>query len=315
MKPDLTSRHPDLSRKIRALICYGLWAIVALLAPLSAPSQALEKDLLMRPETLANLPENQRVILDTRSSFRYLLGHIPGSQRIGHWSDFTHTVNEVSGILIEDKAWVAAQLGALGIERDKTIVLVGDPADPWRTDGRFFWMFLRFGFPRVALLDGGVEGWKAAGGDIERGSGGKAAASRLSAQDIVLDDSVLARQDWIRDRLAHADLKIIDNRTREEFKGETPYGSPRGGHIPGALSIPWQEFFTEEGRLKPPETLALLLKNQGIQPGQEIVVYCTGGVRSAMAFFVFRYLGYSVRNYDGSWWDWSRNPALPVENS
>ena len=58
-----------------------------------------------------------------------------------------------------------------------------------------------------------------------------------------------------------------------------------------------------------------LLKQYGIIPEMEIVVYCTGGVRSAMAYFVFRYLGYQVRNYDGSWWDWSQNSKLPIELS
>ncbi len=210
---------------------------------------------------------------------------------------------------------MADKLRALGIDRNKTIVLYGDPADPWRTDGRFLWMFMRYGFSSVVLLDGGLKSWKEAGGRIERGLADSTASSSLSAADIVLDDSVIATQDWIRPRLGKPDFKIIDNRTPEEFHGATPYGSPRGGHIPGALHIAWQDFFDSAGRLKDSPTISSLLADHGISPGQEIVVYCTGGVRSAMAFFVFKSLGYSVRNYDGSWWDWSHNPALPVENS
>ncbi|MEE8206758.1 MAG: rhodanese-like domain-containing protein, partial [Nitrospinaceae bacterium] len=97
-------------------------------------------------------------------------------------------------------------------------------------------------------------------------------------------------------------------------EGATPYGSPRGGHIPGAVHFDWREFFKSDGTMKPREALVTLLKSRDIHPSQQIVVYCTGGVRSAMAYFVFRYLGYTVRNYDGSWWDWSRNPKLPIES-
>jgi thiosulfate/3-mercaptopyruvate sulfurtransferase len=114
--------------------------------------------------------------------------------------------------------------------------------------------------------------------------------------------------------LGSQDLVLIDNREKHEFDGATPYGSSRGGHIPGALHIDWREFFKPDGTLKSRGELNSLLKAKSIHSDQEIVVYCTGGVRSAMAYFVFRYLGYKVRNYDGSWWDWSHNPKLPVES-
>lgn len=315
MKPDITSRHTDLSSKIRPLLFYVLWIFAGFFSAFPAPAGALENPLLIDPQSLAALAENERVILDTRATLKYYFGHIPGAVPTGDWRDYTHEADGVSGLLLEDKARVVSKLRSLGIERGKTIVLYGDPEDPWRTDGRFFWMFMRYGFPKVVLLDGGIAAWKASGGGIVRGTTPEPTATRLREQDLEFDDTVVATQAWIRERLGSKDLRIIDNRTRGEFLGSTPYGSPRGGHIPGALHIPWQNFFSETGRLKPPDTLARLLENEGIRPGQEIVVYCTGGVRSAMAFFVLKTLGYSVRNYDGSWWDWSHNPSLPVENS
>ena len=108
---------------------------------------------------------------------------------------------------------------------------------------------------------------------------------------------------------------LIDNRTQEEFLGSTPYGSPRGGHIPNAIHIHWPDFFKRDGMLKTANELSRLLEKEGVLYGKEIVVYCTGGVRSAMAYFVFRYLGFRVRNYDGSWWDWSQDFKLPIEIS
>ena len=110
------------------------------------------------------------------------------------------------------------------------------------------------------------------------------------------------------------DFRIIDNRAQKEFDGATPYGSPTGGHIPNAIHIHWPEFFQADGTLKTLPALNSLLSQNEIRPNQEIIVYCTGGVRSGMAYFVFRYLGFKVRNYDGSWWDWSRS-SFPVEHS
>ena len=117
-------------------------------------------------------------------------------------------------------------------------------------------------------------------------------------------------------RLIHENLDrlvVIDNRTKKEYEGATPYGSARGGHIPKAIHIPWEQFFTQNSVLKNKQDLSALLEKNGIRSDQEIVVYCTGGVRSGMAYYAFRSLGVSVRNYDGSWWDWSFHSELPVE--
>ena len=67
--------------------------------------------------------------------------------------------------------------------------------------------------------------------------------------------------------------------------------------------------------MKEKTKISAILERHKISSDKEVVVYCTGGVRSAMAYFVLRYLEYNVRNYDGSWWDWSQNPELPIELS
>lgn len=218
------------------------------------------------------------------------------------------------GLINQDKGFIVQKLRSLGIDPKKTIVIYGDLSDKWRTDGRFFWMFEFYGFKRVALLKGGFQNWEKAGFSKQRGFGQTPKPSVLEISDINFNRDVLADQSWIASRLGSQDIALIDNREKNEYSGATPYGSIRGGHIPGALHIDWREFFTSDGSLKPREALDSLLKSKGIQIKQEIVVYCTGGVRSAMAYFVFRYLGYKVRNYDGSWWDWSQNPKLPVES-
>jgi thiosulfate/3-mercaptopyruvate sulfurtransferase len=265
---------------------------------------------LITPEQARSLHENERVLIDARPAWKYLMGHIPGAINLSDWKEFTIKTDEVMGKINQDKEFIVKKLRTLGIDTQKNIIIYGDMSSKWRADGRFFWMFEFYGFKRVALLKGGLQGWERAGFQKKRGFGKTLQPSSLKS----FNWDVLANQNWIASRLGSKSIALIDNREKREFDGETPYGSSRGGRIPGALHIDWRDFFDAGGKLKPPQKLSSLLKSKGIQSSQEIVVYCTGGVRSSMAYFVFRHLGYKVRNYDGSWWDWSHNPKLPIES-
>lgn len=300
-----------MSRKIKGLALALFLANLVLGQPLTADATSPKDPVSISAKQLQTLPPEKTVLIDTRSGWKYFLGHIPGSVNLPDWRDFTEKRDGVKGLLIENRDFIVGKLRPLGIDRQKTIVIYGDPTDRWRTDGRFLWMFERFGFETVRILTGGLDLWKESGGAIKRGKQDPVSSSKLAADDIHFDDNVTAAGTWIhenRDRLA-----IIDNRTKKEYDGATPYGSARGGHIPKAIHIPWERFFTERGVLKNKPDLSALLKKNGIRSEKEVVVYCTGGIRSGMAYYAFRSLGFAVRNYDGSWWDWSLNAKLPVE--
>ncbi len=313
MSIDLTNLSGILSRKIRGP---ALLAILLISIGVSSVSGAEKTGLsvTVSVEELKQLPPQETVILDTRARWKFLLGHIPGAVNVSEWRDFTRKKDGVPGLLIDDKPFIAEKLAALGIEKGKNIVIYGDPSDRWRTDGRFFWMFERFGFKSVAVLNGGLSAWQKAGHDTDFGRGVPPAPGNLKAEDIQLNPDVAADSAWIRSRLKDEKLGLLDTRTRKEFDGATPYGSKRGGHIPGARHLPWELFF-QDGDLKDEAQLRAVLKENGIEGKEEVVVYCTGGVRSGMAYFALRSLGIPVRNYDGSWWDWSHNPDLPAEPS
>ncbi len=312
MKLDSTSGVRILSRKIRANILLLLGLFLSIIHTSQCLASGVE--LLVTPAMVSTIPEDQRVVVDTRSSWKFLLGHIPGAVNLNDWWEFTHKLSGVKGLLKDDKAFIAQKLGPLGFSPGKTIIIYGDPDNPWRTDGRFFWMFERYGFEKVALLDGGFPSWKRAGKKIQRGRQNPSPSPEPALNSIKLNNEVIATKLLINNNFPKNNFRLIDNRTSKEFEGATPYGSPRGGHIPNAIHIHWPVFFQGNGNLKSLPALNSLLKQNRIHPNQEIIVYCTGGVRSAMAYFVFRYLGYKVRNYDGSWWDWSRS-SLPVEVS
>jgi thiosulfate/3-mercaptopyruvate sulfurtransferase len=311
MKPDITSAARNLSRKIRGIF-YLLTGIILMgLSPQKNPIS----ELLLTPSALKKIPAEQRVIIDTRAKWKFLSGHIPGAINMSNWREFTTKKDGIKGILIEDKTFISDTFSALGVNLMQPIIIYGEPSDPWRTDGRFFWMFERYGFAKVALLDGGLDTWKQSGGIVERGFQKERKFTKINLETLKLNPNVIADKALINDILLNKKYVLIDNRTQKEFQGATPYGSDRGGHIPNAKHIHWPDFFKINGTLKSTIDLSHLLQSAGVRSDQEVIVYCTGGVRSAMAYFVFRYLGFKVRNYDGSWWDWSKDSNLPIETS
>jgi thiosulfate/3-mercaptopyruvate sulfurtransferase len=311
MKPDITSAARNLSRKIRGIF----YLLIGMLLMGISPHKSTIPELLLTPSTLKKIPTEQRVIIDTRAKWKFLTGHIPDAISMSNWREFTKKKNGVRGILIEDKTFISDTFSPLGLNQNQSIIVYGEPSDPWRTDGRFFWMFERYGFTKVALLDGGLDAWKESGGMVEKGFQKKRNFSKIAPESLQLNPKTIAYKSFINNVLFNNSYILIDNRTQKEFQGATPYGSDRGGHIPNAKHIHWPDFFKSDGTLKSATDLSQLLQNAGVQQDQEVIVYCTGGVRSAMAYFVFRYLGFKVRNYDGSWWDWSQDTNLPIETS
>lgn len=312
MKLDSTSGTRILSRKNRAFSPLVLAMFLVLSTSPQSFANEKPQQLLMTPEMVASIPADQRVIVDTRPAWKFMLSHIPGAINLNDWWEFTHKINGVKGLLRDDINFIKDKLAPLGLSPDKTIVIYGQTDDPWRTDGRFFWMFERYGFTKVALLDGGFDSWKRSGKKTQRGRHNPTPIS--GPININLNNEVIADKHLISKVYNSNQFALIDNRTKKEYLGATPYGSDRGGHIPNATHIHWPYFFNADGTLMALPALNSLLGQHGIRPDQEIIVYCTGGVRSAMAYFVFRYLGYKVRNYDGSWWDWSQS-SFPVEQS
>ena len=313
MKPDSTSGARILSRKIRVSI---LLILSLFLTGIHAPQSFAEKGvgLLITPSMLSAIPQDKRIVVDTRPAWKFLFGHIPGAINLDDWWEFTYKSEGVKGLLKDDKTFIAEKFAPLGFSPGKSIIIYGEPDDPWRTDGRFFWMFEYYGFQKVSLLDGGFASWKKADKKIERGRQNPTPQEKSALNSINLNLDVIADKSMINKYFLSNNFMIIDNRTQKEFDGATPYGSPKGGHIPNAIHIHWSEFFQADGTLKKLPALNSLLSQNAIRLNKEIIVYCTGGVRSAMAYFVFRYLGFKVRNYDGSWWDWSRSSLL-VEHS
>jgi thiosulfate/3-mercaptopyruvate sulfurtransferase len=158
------------------------------------------------------------------------------------------------------------------------------------------------GHPRVAVLLGGLAAWS---GELEVG------AVELRPVKTSFEprlDAVPTRAE-LASRLEDPTLMIVDVRTPEEFAGKGGYPcDPRQGHIPGARHVHVQDLFAGPGQPLPAQEV-----RARVGEADEVVAYCHSGSRSALATLALRAAGYSVRNYAGSWHEWSRHDELPIE--
>lgn len=241
----------------------------------------------------------------------YETGHIPGAVKLDWHTDLNDPVtrdyvsNEEFKLLMQRK----------GIKRDDTIVIYGDKSNWWAAYA--LWVLKLFGHEDVRLLDGGREKWVAEQRPL---------TTEVTLRDatdypeVTRDDSTIRA--FRDDVLAHLGNPLIDVRSPEEYSGERTHmpaypeeGALRGGHIPGAASVPWSRAAGELGVFKPKSDLAELYLNQAaLKAGDDVIAYCRIGERSSHTWFVLKYLlGFeSVRNYDGSWTEWGSLVGVPI---
>lgn len=163
---------------------------------------------------------------------------------------------------------------------------------------------------QTLVLDGGKPAWQAAGQPLSVEQPTYLAGRFLprTVPDFIVDAV------WLAGRMADARLALIDARSPAEFAGTSDHmEGERPGHIPGAVNLDWEVTFdSSTGRLLPAEDLRSLLAGAGYAPGDQLVIYCTVGMRASHLYFVARHLGQTPRLYLGSMSDWSADPARPV---
>jgi thiosulfate/3-mercaptopyruvate sulfurtransferase len=242
----------------------------------------------------------------------YETGHIPGAVKV----DWHTELNDPVARDYVDGEGFARLMSAKGIARDDTVVIYGDKSNWWAAYA--LWVFTLFGHEDVRLLDGGRVRWEAEGREMT--------TDRPSPAPT--DYPVVERRDapiraFKEEVLGHLGKPMIDVRSPEEYTGERTHmpsypeeGALRGGHIPGAASVPWAQAVNEDGTFKSADELrAIYEKEVGLKPTDDVVAYCRIGERSSHTWFVLKYLlGFdNVKNYDGSWTEWGNLVGAPVE--
>ncbi len=273
----------------------------------------MKHPLLIDTETLQHsLGKPGLVVLDVRGKAAYEFGgHIPGAVH-STWHEYSDPNAIPKGLLNPDLAQIERQLRALGISNDSDVVIYSNPFDNWGDEGRMFWMLEYFGHQHLRVLDGGWVKWTAEKRPFEHGRvspvPGNFKAQPVKALAIAKDELKLIV------RGPHPGTTILDARSLEEFLGKEVSGIPRPGHIPSAIHVSWNSFLNKDATVKDLAAIKASLEDKGIQDHQDLVCYCTGGVRSAWLYFILKLAGYpKITNYPGSWWEWSRDFACPVE--
>jgi thiosulfate/3-mercaptopyruvate sulfurtransferase len=268
-------------------------------------AEQIEAGRIGGPDGIVLLESDEDVLL-------YATGHIPGALKIDWHVDLNDPVTRD----YVDGAAFARVLGERGIARDTTVVIYGDKSNWWAAYA--LWVFSLFGHQDVRLLDGGRAKWIAEGRPLTRDVPSPEPVDYPVAER---DDApIRAFKD---DVLAHLGKPLVDVRSAGEYSGQLLHmpdypqeGAMRGGHIPGAKSVPWARAANEDGSFKSRAELeAIYLTEQGLAPTDDVVAYCRIGERSSHTWFVLTHLlGFeSVRNYDGSWTEWGNAVRVPIE--
>lgn len=261
------------------------------------------------------------VALDARSARDFSAEHLPGALHVD-WREWTLEKPGALNALFGNPArWgrvpdtgpaLEKRLRALGLSNARPVLVVGAPGG-WGEEGRVAWNLLYWGADEVWLLDGGFPAWrKEPARPVESGE-----ARRVAPGDFILRVRPERRIET-KELKAAADAKtnaLLDARTPAEFAGKTMAGQRRGGHIPGARLAPAESLYGADGRYVGADELRRLagLGPSAPRGSARPITYCTGGVRSALlAVLLEARLGIVAANYDGSLWEWSADPSLPL---
>jgi thiosulfate/3-mercaptopyruvate sulfurtransferase len=235
--------------------------------------------------------------------------HIPDAQFLP-WSELAVSRNGVPYEL-PPVADLVRLFERCGVSNRSRVVLYGDMSGLAAARAFFTLDYLGLG-ARTAMLDGGLEKWRTE----QRPLSQAAPPERQGRLTPKVRAEALIELDELRRivKSPPADVVIVDTRSPGDYAGTAPNERvTRRGHIPGARNVHWRDLLTGV-TLAPKEKVRSLYRNAGVTPGKTAIVYCDGGVGAAFNYFSLRYLGYKVRLYDGSMWQWSRTADTPVVN-
>ena len=249
------------------------------------------------------------VDVDTQA---YQEGHVPGA--LG-WNWQTQLCDTLRRDVIS-KSELEKLLGESGINNDTTIVLYGDNNN-WFAAWAL-WQLKMYGHQDVRIMNGGRKKWLAEGRELTKDM---PTPRPITYKAKERDESLRSYLTQVMQSMNANDFVMVDVRSADEYSGKilSPPGLPetcqRGGHIPGAVNIPWAQACNEDGTFKSKEELENLYMSKGVNADKNVIAYCRIGERSSHTWFVLKYLlGYpSVTNYDGSWTEWGNLVGAPVE--
>jgi thiosulfate/3-mercaptopyruvate sulfurtransferase len=254
-----------------------------------------------------------RIVESDEDVLLYDMGHVPGAVKIDWQGDLQDQI--VRDYINAEK--FAQICSRSGIANDTTVVFYGDKSNWWACYA--FWAFKLFGHQDCRVMNGGRKLWS----DQKRPV--TTEVPQYPPTDYKVgpgnEEKIRVFRDAVMDH-TRSGKPLLDVRSPKEFTGEKTHmedypqeGSLRGGHIPGAVSVPWSRAVNDDGTFKTADELKAIYEDEvSLKPTDDIVAYCRIGERSSLTWFVLTYLlGYSkVRNYDGSWCEWGNLVRAPI---
>jgi len=254
-----------------------------------------------------------RVVESNEDFLLYDTGHIPGAVKVDWFTTLQDPIRR-DFLTKEDFERLCSRLG---IGNDTGVVFYGDKSNWFATYA--FWLFRYYGHRKLRIMDGGRHKWQLEGRPMTKEIPAYPETTYTAQEP---DESIRAYRENVFGQIK-SNLPLVDVRSPQEYSGELLHmpnypqeGAQRGGHIPGAASIPWSKASNpDDSTFKSVEELRELYESNGITPEKEIIAYCRIGERSSHTWFVLTYLlGYpKVKNYDGSWTEWGNLVGAPIE--
>lgn len=267
--------------------------------------------LLCSPTQVASAINHPDIlVIDLCSKEHFDQGHIPNAIHV-ETSRLIDGNKPAPGKLPTPQV-IAALLAEVGLTRDKHVIVYDDQNSAWA--GRFIWTLDLFGHGKASLLDGGRSAWEAEIGKFETTSTSAPQSQTPDYQLEAYPSSLIADKDDILEKLQQDEIVIWDARSLAEYSGEKAI-SPRGGHIPGAISYDWTRLFDTErqNRLRPLDEIQQELDELGITADKTVITHCQTHRRSGLTYFVAKLLGYQeVKAYPGSWSEWGSLTDTPI---
>ncbi len=272
-------------------------------------------------ETKKLLDAGKVTIVDVRDTEEYAEDHIPGAVNIPDmFFELSMTTEEGLREMTEKFTRLFSEAG---ISLDKKVIIYEDNLST-RYGGscRGYFQLSYLGHQDVGILDGGLFAWR----QEKLPTNDENVSPVATIFTPAINHSIMVTKDMMVDSLESSDIKLLDNRDKVEWIGESssPYGvdfAPRKGRIPGAKWIEWYDFMENDAsgyvsHFKSPEAIREICADMGLHPEDDIIIYCFKGARAANTYVALKIAGFKhIRNYYGSWNEWSRDMSLPIDDT